>query len=126
MGCHLVESADSQLRGLEHVELRRSLFLLLRPPRNLHSPGDDESMKDVYEDKLKTVVQLEDSRGCHVESHTDQGQDGNVSRTEPPHEQIDKVFLECDQISSVVPDPGHFSSLMASTQVTPHLFVKVM
>ena len=74
MGCHLVESADSQLRGLEHVELRWPLFLLQRPPRNLHSPGDDESMKDVYEDKLETVEQPEDSLGCHIESHTDQGQ----------------------------------------------------
>ena len=126
MGCHLVESADSKLRGLEHVELCRPLFLLCGPPRNLHSPGNDESMKDVYEDKLKTVVQPEDSRGCHVESHTDQGQNGNVSRTEPPHEQIDEVFLEGYQISSVVADPGHFSSLVASTQKTPHLFVKVM
>ena len=74
MGCHLVESADSKLRGLEHVELCRPLLLLRPPPRNLHSPGDDESMKDVYEDKLETVVQPEDSLGCHIESHTEQGQ----------------------------------------------------
>ena len=95
--------------------------MLQRSPRDLHSPGDDESMKDVYEDKLKTVVQPEDSRGCHVESHTDQGQDGNVSRTEPPREQIEEVFLEGDQVPSVVANPRHFSSFFISTQITSHL-----
>ena len=36
------------------------MLLLRRPPWNLHSPGDDESMKDVDEDKMDTVVQPED------------------------------------------------------------------
>ena len=126
MSCHLVKSADSQLRGLEHIELRRPLILLRRPPRNLHSPGDDKSMKDVYEDKLETVVQPEDSIGCHIKSHTDQGQNGNVCNKEQPREQIDEVFLEGYQIPSVVAYPGHLSSLMSSTQITSHLFSKVI
>ena len=80
MGCHLVKSTDSKLRRLEHIELRWPfLFLLRRPPWNLHSPGNDESMKDVDEDKLDTVVQPEDSLGGHVESQTGQGQNDDVS-----------------------------------------------
>ena len=67
-------------------------------------------MKDVYEEKLDSVVQPEDSPGCHIETDTQKGQHGNVSRTEPPHEQIDEVFLKGDQIPPVVANPGHISS----------------
>ena len=53
-------------------------------------------MKDVDEDKLDTVVQPEDSLGGHVEPQTGQGQNDDVNRTEPPREQVDKVFREGD------------------------------
>ena len=74
-----------------------SLFFLLKPPPwNLHSPGNDKSVKDVYEDKLDTVVQPEDSVGGQVERQAGEGQDGDVSRTEPPGEQVDEVLHEGD------------------------------
>ena len=53
-------------------------------------------MKDVYEDKLDTVVQPEDSVGGQVERQAGEGQDGDVSRTEPPGEQVDEVLHEGD------------------------------
>ena len=83
-------------------------------------------MKDVYEEKLDSVVQPENSPGCHIDADTEQGQHGKVSRTEPPHEQIDEVFLKGDQIPPIVANPGHFSSCNTSTQVTSHLFSKVL
>ena len=83
-------------------------------------------MKDVYEDKMDSVVQPEDSLGCHIEIDTDQGQNGNVCRAEPPREQIEEVFLEGDQVPSVVANPRHFSSFFISTQITSHLFFKVI
>ena len=83
-------------------------------------------MKNVYEDKLDGVVQPEDCLGCHIEVDTDQGQNGNVHRAEPPGEQVDEVFLEGDKIPSVVANPGHFASQITSTQITSHLFLDAL